>query len=69
MSSPFEDMDVNVGFHDGLVAAEWTQKYISRFGGDPSRITIMGQSAGAGMIEMMLILRGGRGTLPFQRVR
>ncbi|PIG87229.1 carboxyl ester lipase [Aspergillus arachidicola] len=67
VSSAHEDMDANVGLHDGIAALEWTKKYISRFGGDPDNITVGGQSAGAGMIAMMLVGNGGNGTLPFQK--
>jgi len=54
--------------HDCLAAAEWTSKYIRRFGGDPDRITAMGQSAGAGIISLLTVINGGRGRLPFQQV-
>lgn len=66
-SSEFEDMDANVGLHDALAALEWTSKYISRFGGDPKRVTAMGQSAGAGIIDFLLA--GNSEKLPFQQVR
>ena len=57
-------MVANAGMHDCLAAAEWTSKYISRFGGDPDRITAMGQSAGAGIIGLSTVLNGGEGTPP-----
>jgi len=61
-----EDMDANVGLHDGIAAVEWTNKYISRFGGDPDNITVMGESAGGTMIALMLVAEGLE--LPFQKV-
>ena len=61
-------MDANVGFHDCLAAAEWTAKHIKQFGGDPERITVMGQSAGGAMINWATTLHGGKGKLPFQQV-
>ncbi|PGH04908.1 hypothetical protein GX51_03204 [Blastomyces parvus] len=66
-SSPFEDMDANVGLHDSIAAVEWTKKYIDRFGGDPDRITVFGQSAGATIITMMLTGNAGQGSLPFSK--
>lgn len=35
------------GLQDQICALGWVRKYISRFGGDPARITVCGQSAGA----------------------
>ncbi|PGH06545.1 hypothetical protein AJ79_06484 [Helicocarpus griseus UAMH5409] len=66
-SSPSEDMSANVGLHDTLAALRWTQKYISKFGGDPRRITAFGHSAGAGMINLLLVARGGHEDLPFSQ--
>ncbi|GAB1316947.1 Carboxylic ester hydrolase [Madurella fahalii] len=64
---PGEDLVANLGMHDCLAAAEWTSKFISRFGGDPERITAMGVSAGAGIIGLLTVLNGGKGKLPFQQ--
>ena len=37
----------NFGLHDQLAAVLWVHEFISAFGGDPERIILMGQSAGA----------------------
>jgi len=40
----------NYAFLDQVAALKWVHDNIERFGGDPSRVVIMGQSAGAGSV-------------------
>src|SRR4051812_42082588 len=62
------DVASNAALYDQRLAMEWVRRNIRRFGGDPSNITVMGESAGAGSIVHHLISFGGLdGTSPFQK--
>ncbi len=51
----------NLAIRDMLFAVRWVKENIAAFGGDPDRITVMGQSAGATHIGSMLASPLGEG--------
>ncbi|KAJ7253556.1 cholinesterase [Mycena rebaudengoi] len=44
----------NYGIGDQITALNWVRTHIASFGGDPDRVTIFGQSAGAGSVRALL---------------
>ncbi|KAJ5781944.1 uncharacterized protein N7518_010427 [Penicillium psychrosexuale] len=58
----------NAALHDQRFALDWVYKNIHLFGGDATRVTVMGESAGAGSILHQITAYGGtRGAAPFQQ--
>jgi para-nitrobenzyl esterase len=55
----------NYGLLDQLQALKWVRENISRFGGDPDRVTVMGQSSGA--VDICLLMASPLAAGLFQR--
>jgi len=51
----------NLGLLDQVAALEWVRDCIGSFGGDPDRVTIFGESAGAGSVGTLLGMPRARG--------
>ncbi|PWN36441.1 alpha/beta-hydrolase [Meira miltonrushii] len=54
LNVPGTNITGNYGIADQILALKWVRNNIKAFGGDPDRITIWGQSAGAGSVRALL---------------
>ena len=54
LAIPGTDVTGNFGIGDQVTALRWVRENIAQFGGDPDKITIIGESAGAGSVRALL---------------
>ena len=55
LSTLTENIPGNVGVLDVVLALHWIKYFIANFGGDPNRITIMGQVGGAAIAHLLTL--------------
>ena len=56
-----EDPVGNYGLQDVVASLEWVQRNIAAFGGDADNVTIFGESAGAGIVDTLLVMPSAGG--------
>ncbi|KAF9556982.1 hypothetical protein EC968_007868 [Mortierella alpina] len=75
---PRSDIPGNQAIHDQILALKWVKDHIANFGGDPTKVTLFGESSGAVSIRALLsapsswdlysnvIMQSGFDDLPFK---
>ena len=56
----------NLGLLDQICALKWIQKNIKNFGGDPNKVTVLGQSSGGASMSLLPLINGTDGL--FKRI-
>jgi len=56
-------MPGNNGMRDQVMALKWINKHISKFGGNPKSVTLMGLSAGGASVHYLLLSPLTRGEI------
>src|SRR6267378_2295117 len=54
-STPKRRFDSNPGLRDVILALQWVRDNVAAFGGDPGKVTILGQSAGGDSVLSLIL--------------
>jgi carboxylesterase type B len=65
LSLDTDEVPGNAGLFEMIEGLRWVQKHIKNFGGDPNRVTIFGESAGAASVSALLLTPQARGSFKF----
>ena len=61
LSTPEHPIDSNLFLRDLVLALQWVRDNIAVFGGDPEKVTIFGESAGAQAVATLLAVPAAKG--------
>lgn len=51
----------NYGIMDQIASLRWVHENVAQFGGDPGNVTLFGESAGAGVTQLLMVTPSARG--------